>query len=129
MTAIERQAGKQAQRSLVRGATSPPLLEDTIGVALDRAAQRWPQREALVVAHQNLRWTYAEFAARVDALAAGLLAIGLERGDRVGIWATNCAQWTLTQFATAKAGRASTAFIQRISSANSGRSIGNSGSA
>ncbi|HET8880624.1 MAG TPA: AMP-binding protein [Solimonas sp.] len=104
MTAIERQAGKQAQRSLVRGATSPPLLEDTIGVALDRAAQRWPQREALVVAHQNLRWTYAEFAARVDALAAGLLAIGLERGDRVGIWATNCAQWTLTQFATAKAG-------------------------
>lgn len=90
--------------SLVRGAATPPLLEQTIGEALDLAARRWPAREALVVVHQNLRWTYAELAARAEALAAGLLALGLHRGDRVGIWATNCAEWTLTQFATAKAG-------------------------
>ncbi|NGY04244.1 AMP-binding protein [Solimonas terrae] len=104
MNAVQHQVEHDAHLSLVQGASSPPLIEDTIGVALDRAARRWPQREALVVAHQQLRWSYAEFAARVDALAAGLLSIGLTRGDRVGIWATNCAEWTLTQFATAKAG-------------------------
>jgi fatty-acyl-CoA synthase len=90
--------------SLVRGAREPPLLETTIPQALARAVELWPDREALVSAHQNIRWTWAEFARRADELAAGLLSLGLERGDRVGVWAPNCAEWTLTQFATAQAG-------------------------
>jgi fatty-acyl-CoA synthase len=58
----------------------------------------------LVVPHQNVRWTYAEFDARVSRLAAGLLALGLQPGDRIGIWSQNCAEWVLVQFATARAG-------------------------
>ena len=61
-------------------------------------------REALVVRHQGIRWSWRELARRVDAVASGLLALGLERGDHVGIWAPNCAEWTLTQYATAKIG-------------------------
>jgi len=90
--------------SLVIGATEPPLLEHTIGEALARAAALWPDAEALVSVHQGIRWTWAEFARRVDALAAGLLALGLAPGDRLGVWSPNCAEWTLTQFATARAG-------------------------
>ncbi|MGH8445774.1 MAG: AMP-binding protein, partial [Solimonas sp.] len=86
------------------GAKAPPLIEYPIGEALKRAVRQWPQREALVSVQQNIRWTYAEFGARTDRLAAGLLALGLQRGDRIGIWATNCAEWTLTQFATARLG-------------------------
>jgi fatty-acyl-CoA synthase len=92
------------QPSLVRGAHEPPLLETTIPQALARAVELWPDREALVSVHQNIRWTWADFARRIDELAAGLLNLGLERGDRVGVWAPNCAEWTLTQFATAQAG-------------------------
>ncbi|HMS80713.1 MAG TPA: AMP-binding protein, partial [Burkholderiaceae bacterium] len=69
-----------------------------------RSAARFADREALVVRHQGVRWTWSELRHRVDALAAGLLRLGLAPGDRVGIWAPNCAEWTLTQFATAKAG-------------------------
>jgi fatty-acyl-CoA synthase len=65
---------------------------------------RFPDREALVVPYQDVRWSWSELGRRVDALAAGLLAIGLQPGDRIGIWAPNCSEWTLTQFATAKAG-------------------------
>ena len=90
--------------SLVRGATTPPLLEHTIGEALAIAVRRWPDVEAVVCVHQDIRWTWAQFAARVDAFAAGLLALGLEPGDRVGVWGPNSAQWTLAQFATARAG-------------------------
>jgi fatty-acyl-CoA synthase len=91
--------------SYVRGATEEStLLDDTIGAVLDHAVQQWPDVEALVSVEQRIRWTYAEFGRRVDELATGLLALGLEPGDRVGIWAPNCAEWTLTQFATAKAG-------------------------
>jgi fatty-acyl-CoA synthase len=90
--------------SLVKGATTPALLEHTIGEALDRAVKRWPAAEALVSVHQGIRWTWAEFGRRVDALAAGLLSLGLDPGDRVGVWAPNCAEWTLVQFATARAG-------------------------
>lgn len=88
----------------VRGATVPPLREETIGAALKAAAEKWPETEALVSVHQGIRWTYAELNAKADALAAGLLALGLRRGDRLGIWSPNNAEWTLTQFATAKIG-------------------------
>ncbi len=86
------------------GVAQTRLIGDTIGQAFDRTVARFPDREALVVAYQNVRWTWSELARRVDALAAGLLAIGLQPGDRIGIWAPNCSEWTLTQFATAKAG-------------------------
>lgn len=88
----------------VRGATTPPLREETIGAALKSAAKKWPETEALVSVHQGIRWTYRELNAKADALAAGLLALGLRRGDRLGIWSPNNAEWTLTQFATAKIG-------------------------
>lgn len=92
------------QASYARGATQPPLVRHTIGEALAGTAARHAEREALVVVHQDVRWSWAELLERADALAAGLLALGLEPGDRVGIWAPNCAEWALTQFATARAG-------------------------
>jgi fatty-acyl-CoA synthase len=90
--------------SHVTGADGPPLLEQTIGQALDHAAARWGEREAVVSVHQGIRWTYAELKARAEAFAAGLLALGLMPGDRIGIWSPNKAEWALTQFAAAKAG-------------------------
>ena len=90
--------------SYVCGLSSMPLMGETIGAHFDNAATRWPDREALVVRHQNIRWNYAELKRRVDELAAGFLGLGLEPGDRVGIWSPNNAEWVLTQFATAKAG-------------------------
>ena len=91
-------------QSYVNGASALPLLGDTVGVHFDRAAVRWADAEALVARHQNVRWTYAELQRRVDACAAGLLALELEPGDRVGLWSPNNAEWVVTQFATAKAG-------------------------
>ena len=90
--------------SYVHGASGEPLKGLTVGACLDEAVRRWPTREALVVRHQDVRWTYAELAERVQAFAAGLLALGLEPGSPIGIWAPNCAEWVVTQFATAKAG-------------------------
>jgi fatty-acyl-CoA synthase len=90
--------------SYVCGISDAPLLGDTIGGCLDRAAQRWGDREALVSPSHDVRWTWKEFAERVDALAAGFLALGLERGARIGVWSLNRPEWTLTQFAAAKAG-------------------------
>jgi fatty-acyl-CoA synthase len=90
--------------SEVRGAEAPPLIEDTIGERLAAAAERWPDREAVVVRHQGLRLTYAELVRRADAVAAGLLALGLRPGDRVGIWSPNTIEWVLTLFASARAG-------------------------
>jgi fatty-acyl-CoA synthase len=90
--------------SLVRGATEPPLLTVTIGTALEDAARRHGARPALVSRHQGLRWSYAELNKKARALAAGFLALGLEPGDRIGIWSAACAEWALTQFAAAKAG-------------------------
>ncbi|MBO9499524.1 MAG: AMP-binding protein [Novosphingobium sp.] len=90
--------------SHVRGSDAPPLLEQTIGEALARAASRWGERDALVSVAQGVRWSFAELLRRADALAAGLLALGLEPGNRIGIWAPNCAEWALTQFAAARAG-------------------------
>jgi fatty-acyl-CoA synthase len=90
--------------SYARGPSSLPLLEETIGANLDRTVERFGEREALVSCAQQLSYTYAEFAAAVEELARGLIAAGLERGDRVGIWSPNCAEWTLVQYATAKLG-------------------------
>jgi len=90
--------------SHVRGSTDTPLIEDTIGAFFDQTCERLSEREALVVRHQGIRWRFKELRQQVDDLAAGLLALGLKRGDRVGIWSPNNAEWILTQFATAKAG-------------------------
>lgn len=90
--------------SYVHGASDVPLIYQTIGDALDEAAARWGGNEALVSCHQNIRWTYAELRQRADEFAAGLIGLGLKRGERVGIWSPNCAEWLLTQFASAKAG-------------------------
>jgi fatty-acyl-CoA synthase len=86
------------------GASPAPLLGDTIGANFCAAVSRYGEREALVDRPAGRRWTYAELAADVDAVALGLLAMGIGKGDRVGIWAPNCAEWTLTQYATAKIG-------------------------
>jgi fatty-acyl-CoA synthase len=97
-------AGGKLTQSYVRGADDIPLSDETIGNCFDRIAARHPEHEALVVRHQNIRWTYADLKERVNALAAGLLALGLEPGERIGMWAPNYAEWTITQFAAAKAG-------------------------
>ena len=93
-----------ARISYVHGASTTPLLGDTVGSLLDRMAVQFPDRPALVVPGQNVRLDYAGLLAEVELIAAGLLALGLEPGERIGIWAPNCAEWVLLQFATAKAG-------------------------
>ncbi len=90
--------------SYVCGISDTPLLGETIGRSLDQAVRRWGNREALVSPNHGVRWTWRQFAEKVDALAAGFLALGLERGQRIGIWSLNRPEWTLTQFAAAKAG-------------------------
>ena len=92
------------QLSYVHGASDTPFIGETIGVHFDRIAERFDERDALIVRHQQIRWTYRELKERVDAFAAGLLALGLKRGDRIGVWSPNNAEWVITQFATAKAG-------------------------
>src|SRR5690349_20867555 len=86
------------------GTAETPMLGDTIGENFDRAVAGFGDREALVDRPTGRRWTYAELAAEVTALAVGLLELGIAKGDRVGIWAPNCAEWTMTQYATAKIG-------------------------
>ena len=86
------------------GVSDKKLIGETIGTFFDRTVETHRDREALVVRHQNVRWSWGELGRRVDELAAGLLTLGLERGDRVGIWSPNTSEWTLAQFATAKAG-------------------------
>ncbi|MEO9324443.1 AMP-binding protein [Nocardioides sp. C4-1] len=90
--------------SYARGETDQPLLDETIGANLDRTIAEHADREALVEIATGRRWTWAELGREVDAVARGLVASGLEVGDRVGIWAPNCAEWTIAQYATAKAG-------------------------
>ncbi len=90
--------------SYVHGASDKPLIGQTIGRFFDEACARHAAQEALVVRHQNIRLSYAELRLKVDALACGLRRLGLEPGERVGIWSQNNYEWTLTQFATAKAG-------------------------
>jgi len=90
--------------SWARGAAEPPLLDITIGQALDHAAEHWGERDALISTAQSVRWTWRELSDRADALAGGLIALGLIPGDRLAIWAPNCAEWALLQFATARIG-------------------------
>ncbi|MBO3744847.1 AMP-binding protein [Streptosporangiaceae bacterium NEAU-GS5] len=92
------------QLSYASGASARPLLGETIGENLERTVARVPDREALVDVAAGRRWTYAEFDAAVNEVALGLLALGTSKGERVGIWAPNCAEWVLTQYATAKIG-------------------------
>jgi fatty-acyl-CoA synthase len=90
--------------SYVHGASVVPLLGETIGAALDRAAAQYPDREALVSCHQALRYSYRGLLAEVNRAARALLSLGVERGDRVGIWSPNAAEWVVTQYAAAKVG-------------------------
>jgi fatty-acyl-CoA synthase len=90
--------------SYVSGPSTIPLLGETIGQCLDRIADTFGDREALVSRHQNLRYTYRELRAEAELVARGLLALGVERGDRIGIWSPNCAEWLILQHAAAKAG-------------------------
>ncbi len=90
--------------SYVHGASGQPLIGETIGRFFDDACARFGEREALVVRHQSVRLTYDELRAKVDALACGLMRLGLKPGERIGIWSQNNLEWALTQFATAKAG-------------------------
>src|SRR5687768_11155937 len=90
--------------SYVCGTGSVPLLYKTVGTVLDDAARRWGDRPALIVRHQHLRWTYRELNEAAERFAAGLIKLGLQPGDRVGIWSPNRYEWVLAQFATAKAG-------------------------
>lgn len=90
--------------SYVSGISDTPLKGQTIGDCFDATAARFPDREALLSLHQGLRYRWRELKAAVDQTARALLALGVAKGDRVGIWSPNCAEWTLTQFATAKIG-------------------------
>ncbi|MEI5097800.1 AMP-binding protein [Streptomyces sp. PmtG] len=96
--------GAGAELSYAHGTSTTPLLGDTIGQNLDRAVAAWPDREALVDVTAGVRWTYAEFGAAVERVARGLMGAGVGKGDRVGIWAVNCAEWVLVQYATARVG-------------------------
>jgi fatty-acyl-CoA synthase len=90
--------------SYVHGVGTTPLLADTIGGALNRAAERWDDCDALVACHQQLRYSYRELRDEADRAARALMALGVQRGDRVGIWSGNRAEWMITQYAAAKAG-------------------------
>jgi len=92
------------RRSYAHGVSTTPLLGETIGANLKRTVARWPERDAVVVRHQDVRWSYTTLNEAADGLAAGLLSLGLEPGERVGIWAPNGIEWVTAQFATAKAG-------------------------
>jgi fatty-acyl-CoA synthase len=99
MTATATSAGSYAS-----GTSAVPLLGDTIGANLEATVRRFGDREAVVDASTGRRLTYAELDRQVDAVARGLLALGVAKGDRVGIWAPNCVEWVLVQYATAKIG-------------------------
>ena len=90
--------------SYLHGASDTPLMGVTVGALLDQTAARFPANQALVVPYQDVRWTYQELNRQSDEVAAGLLGLGLDPGDRIGIWAPNLAEWVVLQFATAKAG-------------------------
>ena len=90
--------------SYVHGACDVPLIGETIGDLFDRVTEKIPDNEALVSCHQGLRYTYRQLQEACDLLARGLMACGIQKGERVGIWSPNYAEWVITQFATAKIG-------------------------
>ncbi len=90
--------------SHVRGSTEVALCETTVYALLEQAARRWPQRDAAVFVEQGIRWTWAELREQVDRAAAGFARLGVVKGERVGIWSPNRAEWLVTQFATARLG-------------------------
>lgn len=92
------------QRSYAFGPTDIPLLNETIGENLEHTTARFPDNDALIVRHQGIRCTYREFDDATDRLAKAFLRLGVELGDRVGIWSPNCAEWVAVQYATAKIG-------------------------
>src|SRR3954471_10880578 len=92
------------EQSYASGASDQPLVGRTIGEDLRRTIARFGEREALVDCPSDRRWTYAQLGAEIDRLARGLLAAGVEVGDRVGVWAPNCPEWVLLQYATAEVG-------------------------
>jgi fatty-acyl-CoA synthase len=92
------------QLSYVHGGSTQPLLGETLGACFDRIVERFGEREALVVRHQDIRWTYRELQRRTNNLAVALLRLGMNPGERIGIWSQNNAEWLLVQLATAKAG-------------------------
>src|SRR3954462_1550264 len=90
--------------SYAKGETEPPLIEQTIGQNFEDTVASYGDNEALVEFATGRRWTYAELDRDVNAFARGLIGAGIEKGDRVGVWAPNCAEWTIAQYATAKIG-------------------------
>ena len=90
--------------SYVHGATDTPLLGETLGKNFDQACEKYSDQLALVSRHQNLRYTYAELKDQVDRVACSLMRLGFAPGERLALWATNCAEWTIIQYAAAKAG-------------------------
>ena len=92
------------QTSYAHGVSTTPLLGETIGANLDRTVATHGDRDALIARHQGVRMTYTELGEAVDRVARGLMSLGLRTGDRMGIWAPNCFEWVLVQYATAKAG-------------------------
>ena len=90
--------------SYVSGISGVPLIGETVGARFDATVARWGDRPGLIVRQRGIHWSWAELAERVEAFAAGLLALGLKPGERIGIWSPNNAEWVLTQFAAAKAG-------------------------
>lgn len=90
--------------SYTSGTSDKPLLGITIGDLFDETANKYPNKEALISRHQNIRYTYRQFQEKVNECAKAFLAIGIQKGDRVGVWAPNCAEWTIVQFATSKIG-------------------------
>src|SRR6201996_2345212 len=100
---MNEQVGR-AEISYTSATSDTPLLGDTIGANFDRTVAAFPDRLALVDVEAGLRYSYAELRDEVDALAYGLLTLGIRKGDRVGIWSPNRAEWTVTQYATAKVG-------------------------
>jgi fatty-acyl-CoA synthase len=100
----DRHEGREVTLSYVHGVGTTPLIADTIGAALNRAADRWGDRDALVACRQQLRYSYRALRDEADRAARALIALGVQRGDRVGIWSGNRAEWMITQYAAAKAG-------------------------
>src|SRR5436190_12288679 len=100
--------------SYIHGTSDGPLLGETIGNYLDQIAARFPNHEALVSTFEHQRFTYSQFLQEVNRVARGLMGLGVQKGDRVGMWSTNCVAWVLAQFATAKIG----AILVNINPAN-----------